>query len=69
MDLYTRAIVGWAHKPRMSVDLVIDALTMAWFRKRPGHGAIFHSDRSSQYAAKAMRELIGDYGLRQSMSG
>jgi putative transposase len=69
MDLYSRAIVGWALKPRMSADLVLDALTMAWFRKRPGAGAIFHSDRGSQYAAKTMRKLINDYGMRQSMSG
>jgi len=38
MDLYTRAIVGWAIKPRMATDLVLDALTMAWFRKPPEPG-------------------------------
>jgi len=69
MDLYTRAIVGWALKPRMSADLVLDALTMAWFRKRPGPGLIFHSDRGSQYASQAMRRLLASYGMRQSMSG
>ena len=69
MDLYTRAIVGWAIKPRMATDLVLDALTMAWFRKHPEPGAIFHSDRGSQYAAKAMRKRIKQYRLRSSMSG
>lgn len=69
MDLYTRAIVGWAIKPRMTVDLVLDALTMAWFRKHPGPGAIFHSDRGSQYAAKEMRKCIKQYHLQPSMSG
>ncbi len=69
MDLHTRAIVGWAIKPRMTVDLVLDALTMAWFRKHPAPGAIFHSDRGSQYAAKAMRNRIKTYRLRPSMSG
>ena len=69
MDLYTRAIVGWAIKPRMTVDLVLDALSMAWFRKHPETGAIFHSDRGSQYAAKAMRKRIKQYRLRPSMSG
>ena len=54
---------------RKSVDLVLDALTMAWFRKRPAPGVIFHSDRGSQYAAKAMRKLINHYGMRQGMSG
>ena len=69
MDLYTRAIVGWAIKPRMTVDLVLDALTMAWFRKHPGPGAIFHSDRGSQYAAKEMRKCIKQCHLQPSMSG
>lgn len=69
MDLYTRAIVGWAIKPRMATDLVLDALTMAWFRKHPEPGAIFHSDRGSQYAAKAMRNRIKKYHLQPSMSG
>ena len=52
MDLYTRAIVGWSIKPRMTLDLVLDALTMAWFRKHPEPGAIFHSDRGSQLRFK-----------------
>ena len=69
MDLYTRAIVGWAIKPRMATDLVLDALTMAWFRKPPEPGAIFHFDRGSQYAAKAMRKRIRHYRLQPSMSG
>ena len=51
------------------MDLVLDALTMAWFRKHPEPGAIFHSDRGSQYAAKAMRKSIKHYRLRPSMSG
>jgi putative transposase len=29
---------------RMTRHLVIDALTMAWFRRRPAEGLIFHSD-------------------------
>ena len=32
LDLYTRQIVGWAMRERMTKDLVIDALRMAWFR-------------------------------------
>jgi putative transposase len=32
----------------MTAEIVIDALTMAWFRKKPGPGLIHHSDRGSQ---------------------
>ncbi len=48
LDLYTRQIVGWAMRERMTKDLVIDALRMAWFRRRPSPGLIHHSDRGSQ---------------------
>ena len=29
LDLFNREIVGWSIKPRMSADIVVDALTMA----------------------------------------
>ena len=48
LDLYTRQIVGWAMRERMTKELVIDALRMAWFRRRPLPGLIHHSDRGSQ---------------------
>lgn len=32
LDLFNREVIGWSLKPRMTTDLVIDALTMAWFR-------------------------------------
>lgn len=38
LDLYTRQIVGWAMRERMTKELVIDALRMAWFRRRPQAG-------------------------------
>ena len=48
LDLFNREIVGWSIKPRMTADIVTDALTMAWFRRKPGPGLIHHSDRGSQ---------------------
>lgn len=33
MDLFNREIVGFSIKPRMTTDLISDALTMAWFRR------------------------------------
>ncbi|XHO05370.1 hypothetical protein ACEQUB_02271 [Ralstonia syzygii] len=48
LDLFNREVVGWSIKPRMTADLVTEALTMAWFRRRPAHGALHHSDRGSR---------------------
>ena len=48
LDLFNREVVGWSQKPRMTADIVTDALTMAWFRRKPVAGLIHHSDRGSQ---------------------
>ena len=68
LDLFNREIVGWSIKPRMTADIVTDALTMAWFRRKPDKGVIFHSDRGSQYASHAMAARLAEYGMTASMS-
>lgn len=67
MDLYSRRIVGWALKARMTQQLVIDALMMALLERRPGPGLIVHSDRGSQYASDRYRKLLQTHRLLQSM--
>jgi putative transposase len=68
LDLFNREVVGWSLKSSMAADLVIDALTMAWFRRKPAPGLIHHSDRGSQYASHAFRRKLAEYGMRCSMS-
>ena len=68
LDLFNREVVGWSLKPRMTADLVIDALSMAWFRRKPAPGLLHHSDRGSQYASHAFQEKLAEYGMLCSMS-
>ena len=68
LDLFNREIVGWSIKPRMTADIVVDALTMAWFRRKPTPGLIHHSDRSSQYASGVFQDKLAEYGMTCSMS-
>jgi putative transposase len=68
LDLFNREVVGWSLKPRMTADIVIDALTMAWFRRKPAPGLIHHSDRGSQYASHAFQARLKEYGMVCSMS-
>ena len=63
-----RQIVGWSMQPRMKKELVIDALRMAWFRRHPDRGLIFHSDRGSQYCSDEFQAALKAYGMRSSMS-
>lgn len=68
LDLFNREVVGWSLKPRMTADIVTDALTMAWFRKKPAEGLMHHSDRGSQYASHAFQGKLKEYGMICSMS-
>ena len=70
IDLFSRRVVGWSMQPDMRRDLVIDALEMAWFQRRPDPAAelIFHSDRGSQYASHQFRTTLNQRGIVASMS-
>lgn len=68
MDLYSRQIVGWAMGERMKKQLVIDALSMAYWQRKPSKGLLHHSDRGSQYASHDYQDLLKSYGMKASMS-
>ncbi len=68
LDLFNREVVGWSLKRRLTADLVTDALTMGWFRKRPTPGLIHHSDRGSPYASSAFQHKLREYCMTCSMS-
>jgi len=60
LDLYSRQAVGWSMQPPMRSSLVTDALKMAWFRRRPEPGLIFHSDRGSRYCSHAFQNALAE---------
>ena len=68
IDLHSRQGVGWSMAPHMQTSLVADALRMAWFRRHPAPGLIFHSDRGSQYCSHEFQAILTGYGMRSSMS-
>ena len=68
IDLYSRQVVGWSMQPHMQTSLVADALRMAWFRRHPDVGLIFHSDRGSQYCSHEFQTILKQYGMQSSMS-
>ena len=68
LDLFARAVVGWSMAERITKDLVINALGMAIWRRRPAPGLLVHSDRGSQYAARDYQALLEQQGFLCSMS-
>lgn len=68
MDLFSRAIVGWAMRPDLSQALVLSALRMAIANRQPPAGLLHHSDRGSQYCAHAYRQFQTEHKMVTSMS-
>jgi len=68
LDLFSRQVVGWSLNSRMSRKLVMDALQMAIWRRRPASGLLFHSDRGSQYCSADFQKMLKQHKMISSMS-
>ena len=68
LDLFSRSVVGWSMSARMQTDLVLDALTMAVWRRKPKSLVIIHSDQGSQFGSDAFLRWCRDNRLSPSMS-
>ena len=68
IDLFSRQVVGWSMKDRMRTNLIMDALRMAIWRRQPGKGLLFHSDRGSQYCSKKFQKMLSHNKMKSSMS-
>ena len=68
LDACSRKIVGWAADDTMPTGLVARAFERAVATQRPAPGLLHHSDRGSQYASDAYRELLRRHGAVSSMS-
>ena len=68
IDLASRRVVGWAMADHMRAELVCDALRMAIDARRPATGAMFHSDRGTQYTSTEFTDMLGEHEMIQSLS-
>jgi transposase InsO family protein len=68
IDVFTRKVVGWAMKDRLTLPLALEALQMAVMRQHPGPGLVHHSDRGCQYAARDYQAALRRFGMVPSMS-
>lgn len=68
MDLYSRKVVGWAISRNIDQELCLEALAMAFQKRKPPRGLIHHSDRGVQYASHAYIKMLTDHGVHISMS-
>ena len=67
LETYSRKIVGWSMANNLKTDLLLDALNMAIYNRRPAPGLIHHSDRGSQYTSVEFGRRLKEAGLLPSM--
>jgi putative transposase len=66
MDVCSRRIVGWAMATHLRTELILDALNMAIYQRRP-QDVIHHSDQGAQYTSIAFGARCKEAGIRPSM--
>ena len=66
LDVYSRRVVGWAMATHLRTELVLDALNMAIYRRKPTN-VIHHSDQGTQYTSIAFSLRCKEAGIRPSM--
>ena len=67
LDAFSRRVVGWAMADHLRAELVVAALQMALWKRRPTPGAIHHADHGAQYTSWAFGQRLREAGLLGSM--
>lgn len=68
MDLFARKVVGWAVRPTIHRELVLDAFAQAVRNRRP-RNALIQSDQGTQYGSDGWRRFCKADHLEPSVSG
>ncbi len=68
VDLYSRKVVGWSMKPTLAREIVLDALLMAVWRRKPKDRVLVHSDQGTRYGSHDWRRFCKAHNLESSMS-
>ncbi|WP_341268598.1 IS3 family transposase [Gordonia malaquae] len=67
IDLTTRMVVGWSTASTLHTGLIISALRSANQAGYVAGGAVFHSDRGTQYTSAAFAGVAEELGVRLSV--
>ncbi len=68
LDAFSRRVVGWSIADHIRSELVVDAVQMAIWRRRPPEGqTVAHSDHGAQYTSWAFGRRLRSAGLLGSM--
>lgn len=68
LDLFSRKVVAWKVKQRMTASLVTETITLASKNRTYDEPVIFHSDQGSRYTSQAIRQTLDKHRIVASFS-
>ncbi|MBX3531592.1 MAG: IS3 family transposase [Rhizobiaceae bacterium] len=68
IDLFSRRVIGWSLQSRQTTDVVLQALLMAVWRRKPKSRVLVHSDQGSQFTSMDWAVFLKHHNLEHSMS-
>jgi putative transposase len=68
LDLFSRQVIGWSMSSRIDRELVLNALLMAVWRRKPSAEVLVHSDQGCQFTSQDWQDFLSEHGLKASMS-
>lgn len=68
LDLFSRKVIGWSMKSTLAKEIVLDAILMAVWNRKPTRPVIIHSDQGSQYSSDEWQRFCQQHQLEASMS-
>ena len=68
IDPFSRRVVGWSMQARQTTDVVLQALLMATWRRKPKAKVLIYSDQGSQFTSRDWAAFLKAHDLEHSMS-
>jgi putative transposase len=68
IDVFSHRVIGRTMKSSPKADLVLGALLVAVWRRKPARKVLVHSDQGVQYTSSDWRTFLEDHNLEVSMS-
>lgn len=68
IDLFSRRVIGWSLQSRQTSEVVLQALHMAVWRRKPKNTVLVHSDQGSQFTSMDWASFLRHHNLVASMS-
>ena len=68
IDLYSRRVVGWLMQSHQTMDVALQALLMAVWRRKPQGKVLIHSDQGSQFTSMDWASFLKHHNLEHSIS-